>query len=375
MARFRWTDLPENEQEVFRLIRENPFISQQALADSVGLSRPSVANIISSLMKKELIKGKAYIVNEASPAVCIGGANVDRKYTAKEPLQWGTSNPTSSVQSAGGVARNIAENLGRMEMDTVLLTAAGRDVEWQLIEEATSPFVDLERTAFVSGASTGSYSAVLAPDGEMALAMADMDVFDSITPDLIRRNEPLLIRSSCIIIDLNCPRESVEAVRQTARRGKVPLSVIAVSAPKMNRLPDKLDGITWLLTNRQETETALGFFLDTREDWQRACREWLTKGVEKVIITDGAAGSVHAEREAPDARHIPAGAPSTVVDVTGAGDAFSAALIRAQLAGYSLDEAVRAGMRNAEATLAVPETVRRDLHADSIYNHIETEAE
>ncbi len=375
MTRFHRTDLPENEQEVFRLIRENPFISQQALADSVGLSRPSVANIISSLMRKEMIKGKAYIVNEASPVVCIGGANVDRKYTAKEPLQWGTSNPTSSVQSAGGVARNIAENLGRMETDTALLTTAARDVDWQLIEEATSPFVDLERTAFVSGASTGSYSAVLAPDGEMALAMADMDVFDSITPDLIHRNEPLLIRSSCIIIDLNCPRESVEAVRQTARREKIPLAVIAVSAPKMNRLPDSLDGITWLLTNRQETEAALGFSLDTREDWQKACSEWLAKGVEKVIITDGASGAAHAEREAPDTRRIPAGSPPDVVDVTGAGDAFSAALIRAQLAGYSLDEAVRAGMRNAEATLAVPETVRRDLHADSIYNHIETEAE
>ncbi|WP_147804543.1 carbohydrate kinase [Alkalicoccus halolimnae] len=375
MDRFRRTELTENEQKIFSLIRKNPYISQQALADSISLSRPSVANIISSLMKKELIKGKAYIVNETAPVVCIGGANVDRKYTAKQPLQWGTSNPTSSVQSAGGVARNVAENLGRMEMDTVLITAAGNDVDWQLIHEATSPFADLERTSFIPGATTGSYSAVLSPDGEMALAMADMEVFEAITPAVIRQNEALLAGSACLIADLNCPKETVEEVRKTAHRGNIPLAVLAVSAPKMKRLPDSLDGVTWLVTNRKETEEALGLPLESPEEWQQACDQWLAAGTEKIIITDGAAGAVHASRSFPKAQHVTAPTSAVVVDVTGAGDAFAAAMIRSQLDGAALEESVQAGIGNAQATLAVSETVRRDLHASSITNYTETEAE
>ena len=44
--------LTEKEQVIFDLIRKNPYISQQELAEILGLSRPSVANIISGLIKK-----------------------------------------------------------------------------------------------------------------------------------------------------------------------------------------------------------------------------------------------------------------------------------------------------------------------------------
>ena len=44
----------------------------------VGVSKPSIANIISGLIK-EYVLGKAYVFNETTPIICIGGANVIRK--------------------------------------------------------------------------------------------------------------------------------------------------------------------------------------------------------------------------------------------------------------------------------------------------------
>ena len=66
-------------------LKENPYITQLELAER-RLSRPAVANIISGLMRQRYILGKAYVINE-SPIVCIGAANVDRKFYIDTPLQ------------------------------------------------------------------------------------------------------------------------------------------------------------------------------------------------------------------------------------------------------------------------------------------------
>ncbi len=42
----------EREQAVLALIRKNPFMSQQEMADKMNLSRPVLANLVSSLTKQ-----------------------------------------------------------------------------------------------------------------------------------------------------------------------------------------------------------------------------------------------------------------------------------------------------------------------------------
>lgn len=42
----------EREQAVLALIRQNPFMSQQEMADKMNLSRPVLANLVSSLTKQ-----------------------------------------------------------------------------------------------------------------------------------------------------------------------------------------------------------------------------------------------------------------------------------------------------------------------------------
>lgn len=62
-----------------------------------------------------------------APAVVIGGSNLDFKsQTIGHPI-FGTSNPGRSRTSAGGVGRNVAENLARQDVPTVLITAVGDD--------------------------------------------------------------------------------------------------------------------------------------------------------------------------------------------------------------------------------------------------------
>lgn len=60
-----------------------------------------------------------------------------------------------------------------------------------------------------------------------------------------------------------------------------------------------------------------------------------------------------------------------IVDVTGAGDAFSSAVIYAWLEGKSLLEIAKVGSINAAKTLLSPYTVRHDLSAEQLQKEME----
>src|SRR5690625_7630814 len=104
--------LNEKESRVLSRIRENPYISQKELANDVELSRSSVANIISGLVQKGYLFGRAYVINETRPIVCIGGFNVDRFYQLQDEFEGGNSNRVKTRTSAGGVARHVADKIG-----------------------------------------------------------------------------------------------------------------------------------------------------------------------------------------------------------------------------------------------------------------------
>ena len=286
--------LNDKEQQILDLIRKNPYISQAELADAIALSRPSIANIISGLIKKGHILGRAYILHEASQVVCIGGANIDRKFHIKAGAQLGTSNPAYVTQNAGGVARNIAENLGRLGLEVALISTSGTDNEWTLIKETSSLYMNLETVTQFPEKSTGSYTAILDEKGEMVIALADMDVYEAITPELLRKSEAYLSNAKCIVADLNCPKETIQFLCHFAKNHQIPLALIPVSSPKMSHLPDDLAGVTWLITNRDETETYFKVEIKDEADWKHAIEKWLQLGVTNVIITNGKQGSMIA---------------------------------------------------------------------------------
>lgn len=362
--------MSEKEQLILDLIRKNPYVSQQELAEILGLSRPTIANMISGLMKKGNILGRAYILNEAQQVICIGGANIDRKFHIKDKVQLGTSNPIYVTQNAGGVARNIAENLGRLGLKVSLISASGADKDWSIIEDTSGLYMNLETVIQFPEKSTGSYTAVLDSEGDLVIALADMDIYDAITPDLLLKHEGLLSRAKCMMVDLNCPKETVQFLCHFAKNHDIPIAIIPVSSPKMSRLPDDLNGVTWLITNRDESETYFHTEIRNDDDWKNAVEKWLSNGVANVIITNGKKGSMIGNKE-EGIFHIPSVETKEILDVTGAGDAFSSAVIYSWLEGKPLIEIARAGNINASKTLQSPYTVRQDLSAEQLLKDVE----
>ena len=64
--------MTNREQEILEILRQNPLISQNDLADQLGITRSSIGVHITNLMKKGYILGKGYIVREDA-YVCASG--------------------------------------------------------------------------------------------------------------------------------------------------------------------------------------------------------------------------------------------------------------------------------------------------------------
>jgi pseudouridine kinase len=360
----------EKETAILEMIRQNPFLSQLEMADSLNVSRPALANLISGLMKQGKIAGRAYILQGGNEIHCIGGANVDRKFHLQQKAQLGTSNPSNVTESVGGVARNIGENLGRLGHQVRLFTTVGKDADWLMIEQFSRMYMNLQSVERISNQSTGSYSAVIEPSGELILAMANMNIYELLNQKYLLKHESILASASLIVIDLNCPKETVEFVREFSAMKGIPLAIIPVSSPKMNRMPDEVRGIEWLICNRDEAETYLQRTILTDEDFMTAVQSIMNLGVNHVIVTAGVSG-VFAGSKQNQIMHIPALSTAKIKDVTGAGDAFVGATLHGWLEGLEFHQCVQAGIVNASKTLESPGTVRLDLTAANFKKELE----
>jgi pseudouridine kinase len=347
------------KQQVLELIRAHPFISQHELAQALQLSRSAVAGYVASLMREKSLLGRAYVLpDEATlqPVVCIGGANVDRHLRTLSALQMATSNPVMQHESFGGVARNIAENLARLGSPVTLLCAVGDDVVGKaILEHGQAIGVDTRASLQITGASSGSYTAVLNDQGDMLVAFSHMELCDALDPGYLKSRQAQRANAVLTVADLNLPKSSVELLLADARRDLSVLIIVAVSQPKMMRLPDHLSGLRLLILNRSELEALAGQPLPTLAEINTACAQLQARGVRDVIVTLGLDGGVYTS--GAGFHHLPA-PDIKVIDVTGAGDAFAAAVCWSlSRDNEDITTACQHGLRLAAVALQSTETV------------------
>ena len=123
----------------------------------------------------------------------------------------------------------------------------------------------------------------------------------------------------------------------------------------MARLPQQLDGLRLLILNLGELETRVGTPLRTDADFAAACAFVQAQGAQDVIATRGSDGVLYTR--AGGIGFLPA-PPAQVVDVTGAGDAFAAAVCWSLFHGSEdLELACRRGLALSAMTLACEQTV------------------
>ncbi|MDQ2890804.1 MAG: PfkB family carbohydrate kinase [Gemmatimonadota bacterium] len=304
--------------------------------------------------------------------VVMGGSNIDFRSRLRGPVVMGTSNPAVTAKSAGGVGRNVAENLARMGVRTELITSLGGDANatWLRVETEAGG-VGLAH-AVVTGEDTGTYNAILDETGDLVVAAASMPSESWLTANAIHARAPLISSAAMLVLDCNISEEAMVHAAGIANAAGIPVLIDPVGVQKAVRLLAVLDAglhVHTVTPNVAElgalsARHSLGVEPATM---QQAVDQLHDRGTQHVWTRLGANGSVFSSRagEAPHVESLRA-CPALLVDATGAGDAMLAGYIAGLLCGLGPLAAARWGRAAAGITMESNRAVNPSMNLDAL---------
>ena len=354
--------MTQRERQLLRWIEENPMISQQELADRAGITRSSVAVHISNLMKKGYILGKGYVVHTAPYVAVVGGITKDIGGRSLAPLVHRDSNPGQVRVSMGGVGRNIAHNMAFMGLEVTFLTAMGDDDFTHTVAASCGKLgIDISHALQVPGGASSTYLFIADPDGEMALALNDMEIFRHVTSDYLASRLSVLNNAQLVVVDANIPEESIAWLCEHVT---VPIFADPVSTAKAGKFRGSLGRLHTIKPNRLEAELLSGVTIADRASLERAADALLDTGLHRVFISLGGDGLFAADRQG--GRLLIPCYPGTMVNTTGCGDAAMAAVAWAYLQGTDLEGTARAALAAGAIAMESAETINPSMSEDAL---------
>lgn len=280
----------------------------------------------------------------------IGGANVDIHGESDAPLRLNDSNPGTVRITAGGVGRNVAENLARLGVDCRLVSVVGDDEHGSFLLQATKDAgVDVSHVHVSSTAPTSTYLSVIDAGGEMKVAVSDMRIAEELTPDKLGSREEMLRASSSIVIDTNLPAETLAWI--AGKFADKPIFVDTVSTAKAVRIREHLGAVHTLKANALEAAALTGSETRTIPQLEQAAQQLHAAGVTRVFLTRGSDGVFYSA--GGDRGSVASGVEALAVrNTTGAGDAFLAGLVCAELDNLDIRDAVNIALARAQEKIA-----------------------
>ena len=365
--------ITNREQQVLALIREDPMMSQRAIASRLDITRSAVAAHIRNLTGKGAIVGRGYVLSDDEFVAVIGGANLDIHGMPTSTLRRRDSNPGTVHTSPGGVGRNVAENLARLGKSCRLFTAIGSDEHGRrLMQAGRHAGIDMQYVYRSDSAPTSTYLSVLDPSGDMDLAVADMSVIDELVADRLQPHKNVLARASLIVIDTNLCDDALCWISDTFAGS--PIFADTVSTTKALRLDPYLASIHTLKTSASEVEALTGMEARTQVQLKKIARYLHDEGVARVFISRGARGVYYSTDEGAGNYNLKSDKPD-VRNAGGAGDAFLAGLAYAWLEHWPIEESLQVALAAAAVTVADPATSSPALSVSAVNETMEAHRE
>jgi pseudouridine kinase len=322
-----------------------------------------------NLTTKGIVKGRGNDSGNAPYIVVIGGANVDIHGSPVKKLRMQDSNPGTVHSSAGGVARNIAENLARLGANCRLISAVGNDQHGRmLLQQGRNAGIDMRYVAQLESAPTSTYLSVLDLDGDMHVAISDTTIVDALNSQRLRTHATMLKQAALIVIDTNLGDDALAWLSDTVTDGT--LFVDTVSTTKALRIKPYLATVHTLKPSLNEAEAIAGMKSATNQKLPKLADWFHLRGVQRLFITLGRRGvfySAHGQQGI--AKPLPGHAPPK--NAGGAGDAFLAGVAFSWLNDWPLEKTVRFSLAAANVALSHEMTNSPNLSLAAVNSSLE----
>ncbi|MDX6573534.1 MAG: hypothetical protein QOC86_2690 [Gaiellales bacterium] len=264
--------------------------------------------------------------------ICVGGPFLDITFSGLEAMPaLGEERLAERVQFTPGGLANVAIGLRRLGLEPAIWSPIGGDLGGRILAELLAG----EGIPWLGPpADATSVSAILPLDGDRA--------FVTVAPELPLDAEAVAaLHPRAVVIDLPMVGSAPADVAVYAVVGDVDARALA------GNLPPQLATARALIVNHAEARLLSGI-----DDLERAAVE-LTRACPAVVVTMGAEGALHANRDGVERSPAPA---VSAVDTNGAGDLFTAAWIWADLTGQPLADRLRLAITYASMSVRVATT-------------------
>jgi len=272
------------------------------------------------------------------------------------------STPGQVRMSFGGVCRNIAENLARVDVNTKFISVIGNDGKGRSMMEHSMLYgYDMSESLVLEGSGTPTYLAILNETGEMVSAIVDMGALDELSFEFINSKDEIIKGSEYLFLDADSPENLEYILNRYKDDTKFVLD--PVSAAKAISIKHLIGNFHTIKPNRYEAEVLSGIEIHNDEDLVRAGQYFIDQGVEHVFISLDCEGIFVTDGKKAykvTAWDVP------VCNVTGAGDSFVAGLGYGYMNQLDIIDTIQTAMAMSIIAIASQETINSELSKELI---------
>jgi ribokinase len=289
--------------------------------------------------------------------VVVGSLNADLTiYCERLPQPGETVHGTGFAVNPGGKSANQAVAASLLGGAVSLIGAVGDDSNGEmLLASAAGAGVDISHVRTSQSAATGVAVIAVDAQGENNIIIS-AGANGTLAPADVDASADAFDGASVVCL---CLEVSLDTVEAAARTGHDAGATVLLNLSPYGEIPQSLADLTdVLLINAHEASLFLGSGEMPDAEaydaaWDQVRERFAERGLQRVLVTLGANGSVVLDSTAARADRVTRIAPVTVhaVDTTGAGDAFTGAVAARLAARGPLAEA--AAFASVAAALAV----------------------
>lgn len=301
--------------------------------------------------------------------VCvIGGANLDICATPYNNLIAEDSNPGKIKTSFGGVGRNIAENLTKLGIQVELITAIADDLHSEnLILDCKKKNIDISNSLYLSESKTSMYICINNENGNMNVAVSDMDIMEQITPSFLNTKMDVINNAKACVVDANIPEKTLHYLLDACN---VPIFLDTVSVNKCQKLKNKLSGVHTIKPNLAEAELLSVMKIKNTQNLRKAAYAFFEQGIKQIFISMASSGVFYSDGK--EFGILPC-IRKNVINTNGAGDCFTAALVYAFLNNMTLKDTAKFAQAAAAICVTSELAVSEKLSLERINLLLNTE--
>jgi ribokinase len=259
----------------------------------------------------------------------------------------------------GGKGSNQAVAAARAGGEVHFVTKLGQDTFADMAlktwaEAGVTPAVTQHPESYTGAAyifvehATGNNAIIICPG-----------VAGTISPDDILARADLIASSGVFVTQLEQPMDAAMTALRIAGGIRILNPAPAAALPEgMLALCD------FVTPNESETEALTGLPVHSLSEAETAAKALLAKGARAAVITLGERGALY--HDGSRTVHVPVFSAGTVVETTGAGDAFNGGFAAALAEGMDPVQAVRFGCATASISVTRPGTAPSMPHREEI---------